>query len=483
MIHIVRSIPRSHSGASSSTTLSIVTSTEKSIEPPILEAILETEAQAEVVQPNDDSMASRALIVLDHLGAIYPVETGRAIAPVTMSPTMKDLYQNLMVQHVAFNLPSTPAQQTKLPANARVVQDYPSQLLQAPLIPVRARRSLPPLPFLEVGSGLLAFSIVSGVVVVDGLKQAQNGPGPGNRTAPISSTANDRTTRVVAQAKAGMSDMEVLKSGRTLLVPGLAMGAPTGLSMGGMNLTPDQMSQLAMQQAIASSKVGTATTPPTSIIPKLNSFAPPQTGEALPAVPAGTPVPSSPTLLQGSEPQPISLSPPVFRPRSPITSSAPERKPITRQSDRPSARPSARPPVVTQPMTLPVPELPSAAAMPIAPLEPPIAPSPSPSPAMPIVRQSIMPEPVPNAAPIEELPRQAVPAKSGEPAGAKSGATQAAIQDERAAVIPTPSLTPRVLTSMRPETSDSIAPTPALIKSGASQDFVPKDLVFKQEVN
>ena len=475
MIHLVRSIPRSHSGASSSTSLSIVNPTEKSIEPPVVEAILETEVEVEVVRPNDDSMASRALVVLEHLGAMYPVETSRAIAPVTMSPTMKDLYQNLTVQHVPFNIPSSPAQKTKLPANARVVQDYPSQLLQAPLIPVRARRSLPPLPFLEVGSGLLAFSIVSGVVVVDGLKQAQNGPGSGKRTSPISSTVNDRTPRV-AQAKAGMSDMEVLKSGRTLPVPSLAMGASTGLSMGGMNLTPAQMSQLAMQQAIASSKVGTATIPPTSVIPQLNSFASPQTGEALPAVPTGTTVPSSPTLPQGSESQPISLSPPVSRPRSPITSSAPERKPVTRQPDRPSARP----PVVAPPMTLPVPALPSPAAeIPIAPPEPPIAPSPSPSPAMPIVRQSIMPEPVLDTAPVEELPRQAVPAKSS----AKSSATQATIQDEAAAVTPTPSLTPRVLTSMRPETSNSIAPTPALIKSGASQDFVPKELVFKQEIN
>ena len=490
MIHLVRSVPRSHSGASSSTTLSIVNPTEKSIEPPVLEAILETEVEAEGVRlksdPNDDSMASRALVVLEHLGAMYPVETSRAIAPVTMSPTMKDLYQNLTVQHVAFNIPSTPAQQTKLPANAQMVQDYPSQLLQAPLIPVRARKSLPSLPFLEVGSGLLAFTIVSGVVVVDGLKQAQNGPGPGKRTSPISSTVNDRTTRV-AQAKAGMSDMEVLKSGRTLPVPGLAMGAPTGLSMGGMNLTPAQMSQLAMQQAIAfSSKVGTATIPPTSVIPQLNSFAPPQTGEALPAVPTGTvgtvgiTASSSPTVPQSSEPQPISLSPPVLRPRSPIHSSAPERKPIARQTDRPSVRP----PVVTQPMTLPVPELPSsAAAMPIAPPEPPMAPSPSPSPAMPIVRQSMMPGPTLDAVPIEKLPRQTVPAKAGEQSGTKSSATQAVIQDEGAAVTSTPSLTPRVLTSMRPETSDSIAPAPALIKSGASQDFVPKELVFKQEVN
>ena len=94
-----------------------------------------------------------------------------------------------------------------------------------------------------------------------------------------------------------------------------------------------------------------------------------------------------------------------------------------------------------------------------------------------------MPEPVLDAAPIKELPRQATPAKSGEQSGAKSGVTQAAIQDEGAAVNPTPSLTPRVLTSMRPETSDSVAPTPTLIKSGASQKFVPKELVFKQEVN
>ena len=104
----------------------------------------------------------------------------------------------------------------------------------------------------------------------------------------------------------------------------------------------------------------------------------------------------------------------------------------------------------------------------------------------------MMPEPTLDAVPVEELPRQAAPVKSGEQSGAKSStksgatqdqATQAAIQDEAAAVTPTPSLTPRVLTSMRPETSGSIAPTPALPKSGASQGFVPKELVFKQEAN
>ncbi len=478
MIHLVRSVPRSHSGAQSSTTLhssttlSIVEPIKKPIEPSSekssVEAHVETPIVRPRVDPDDESMTSRALVVLEHLGAMYPVEMSQAIVPVTLSPTMKELYQNLTVQQVAFNVPtSTPASdRPKLPANTQFVQDYPSQRLQAPLIPVRARRILPPLPFLEVGSGLLAFTIVSGVVVVDGLKQAQNGPGPGKRTSPISSTVNDRTPRV-AQANAGMSDMEVLKSGRTLPLPGLAMGAPTGLSMGGMNLTPAQMSQLAMQQAIAASKVGTPVTPPTSVIPTLNPFAVPQTGEVLPAVTTGNAALSSPTLSEGSAPQPISLSPPIVRP-SPSIESAPERKPIARQPDRQPDRPSARPPVITQP--LPVPELPisPAAETSIAPPSPP-SPSPSPSPALPIVRQSMAPEPDPIASPVEERPRQAVPAQS-------SAAIQAATQDEAAVTI-----TPRVLTSMRPETSESIAP--ASLKPAASQEFVPKDLVFKQEIN
>ena len=487
MIHLVRSVPRSHSGTHSSTILSIAKPIEEPTEKPIEELIqkpielsieepsVELSVEAEVVRPmtdrKDESMTSRALVVLEHLGAMYPVEMSQAIAPVTMSPMMKDLYQSLTVQQVAFTVPITPAAShpPKLPANTQFVQDYPSQMLQAPLIPVRARRILPPLPFLEVGSGLLAFTIVSGVVVVDGLKQAQNGPGPGKRMSPISSSVNDRTTRV-AQANAGMSDMEVLNSGRTLPVPGLAMGAPTGLSMGGMNLTPAQMSQLAMQQAIAASKVGTPVTPPTSVIPTLNTFAPPQTGEALPAVPAVTPSSSSPALSEGSAPQPILLSPPAFRPRSPMES-APERPPIARQPARQPARqsdrPSARPPVTTQP--LPVPELPLSpiAETPIAPPSPPIAPSPSPSPAMPIVRQSMAPEPDPIAPPIEERTRQAVPAPSS--------ATPK--QETQAAVV----ITPQVVVSMRPETSESVVPEP--LKPAASQDFVPKDLVFKQEMN
>ena len=459
MIHLVRSVPRSHSGASSSTTLSIAEPIKKTSETPAPEPTVTAEIFSPATDPDHESMASRALVVLENLGAMYPVETSQAIAPVAMSPTMKDMVQNLTVQQVAFNHPNavTPhPDRLKLPANAPVVQDYPSQLLQAPLIPVRARRVLPPLPFLEVGSGLLAFTIVSGVVVVDGLKQAQNGPGPGKRTSPISSTINERTTRV-AQAKAGMSEMEVLKSGRTLPVPALAMGAPTGLSMGGMNLTPAQMSQLAMQQAIVASKVGTPVTPPTSVIPTLNTFAPPQavpqSGEALPAVPA---------VPQDSAPQPISLAPPVFRPRPPIESAPPVRQPIRQPIRQPD-----RPPVAAQP--LPVPELPirPAAEPSIAPPSPPIAPSPSPSPAMPIVRQSMAPEPDPIVPPVEERSRQAVPLQSS---ASPKQETQAAA-----------TITPQVVVSMRPETSESVAP--ASLKPATSQDFVPKDLVFKREIN
>lgn len=462
MIHLVRSVPRSYSGASSSTTLSIVEPIEKPIEKPILQPTVNAEVVIPIAASDDESMASRALIVLEHLGSMYPVEMSQAIAPVTMSSTMKDLYQNLTVQHVAFDHPNAVTVQPDrliLPANTPFVQDYPSQMLQAPVIPVRARKVLPPLPFLEVGSGLLAFTIVSGVVVVDGIKQAQNGPG--KRVSPISSTVNDRTTRTM-QAKAGMSDMEVLKSGRTLPVPGLAMGAPTGLSMGGMNLTPAQMSQLAMQQAIAASKVGTPVSPPTSVIPTLNTFALPQTGEALPAVPTVTPGSNSPALPQDAAPQPILLSPPAFRPRSPIES-VPDRPPIVRQPTRQPDRPSARPSVATHP--LPVPELPlSPTTEPsIAQPSSPIAPSPSPSPAMPIVRQSMAPEPSPIAPLVEERPRPAVPAQS-------SATTQAAA-----------TITPQVVISMRPKTSESIAP--ASLKPAPSPDFVPKDLVFKQETH
>jgi hypothetical protein len=92
---------------------------------------------------------------------------------------------------------------------------------------------------------------------------------------------------------------------------------------------------------------------------------------------------------------------------------------------------------------------------------------------MPIVRQSMTLEPA-EASSIEERPRQSVPVQLS---ATQYKATQATIQDKSAAV----TLTPQVLTSMRPETSDSIAP--ASLKPAASQDFVPKDLVFKQEIN
>ncbi len=410
----------------------------------------------------NDTLASRALVVLEDLGETYPIETSSpAVAPVMMSPSMEEMYQYLTVQKVTFDSPAlkTTVLETPqpLPADTKFLYAYPQQFLQAPALPVRSQHRLPALPFLEMGSGLLAFTIVSGVVVADGLKQAKNTPAPGKKAAPISSIQTDRAKRSTPVSVA-MSDMEILKSGRTLPLPANAVSAPLG---SGTSLTPAQMSQLAMQQAIAASQIGQGVEPPPSIIPPLKTFAPPQTAGPV------NPAPVQQPREEAVKPQPpISMTPPP-----PVRS-----VPIVQESIAPK---------------LPVPQIPISRSSDV-PVPPPVAvtepsPVPTPTPMSPTVQQSMVPTssetPAANVPILEVAPRQM---QSEQPEALPTGTTQ-----EKAMVPEAPlTLTPRVLSSMRPEIQEDVvapkAPMPTVnleVTPKTEKAFEPKDLVFNRETS
>jgi hypothetical protein len=71
------------------------------------------------------------------------------------------------------------------------------------------------LPWLECGGGLMAFTIISGVVAIDGLKQANLAPRPTAQTTRPSVSAQPSSS----MKGTPMSSGELINSGRTLPVP------------------------------------------------------------------------------------------------------------------------------------------------------------------------------------------------------------------------------------------------------------------------
>ncbi len=458
MIHLVRSVSIADSSSNSSDSSDC---SETSI--PKRASVVRLEPKAVATRqtaddPEEDGkvieghgeMAHRGLVVLENL--LYPVETQPAIAPTQMSLSMEELYQCLTVQQVAVNRPglnpTVLEEVNKLTAETKFVQDYPQQFLQAPSIPVRSKSMLPPLPFLEVGSGLLAFTIVSGVVVADGLKQARTMPSTIKRAEPITSP-RDRANRA-AQVSAAMSDMETLRSGRTLPMP---KNAGVGLGSGLGNLTPEQMSQLALQQAIAASKVGQPISPPANVIPSLTTFAPAPTGPV-------------------NDPNPVPQQP--APPQAPISMTPPPQRQSDRQPQRLPAPPAAREPIA--PPRQPVPQRPEGSESQFIPAPSPMpTPAPIATPGSPVIRQSMMPVPADSPV-VDNMPRPVTAPKDESP-----------VRSEE--TVSTLKMTPRVLSSMRPSASDLVLPAapiapeqPKIVAPEVQPTVESRDLVFKREV-
>ena len=193
------------------------------------------------------------------------------------------------------------------------LQPYPSMLFSAPSLQSVPRRTPSiRLPWLELGGGLAAFSIVSGVVAIDGLKQAKLSP-----TKPTAQLTPPKLTSIPKSNPLGASQMsgaELINSGRSLPVPNNAMNFPTQQ----VALNPGNFGSLSMpsgtMKTVDLSQVGTTPTTTNSTLPKPTT-APlmPRRPIAMPETQVTTsqvlPAPQLPVRTQPISQQPIPQQP------------------------------------------------------------------------------------------------------------------------------------------------------------------------------
>lgn len=238
------------------------------------------------------------------------------------------------------------------------LQPYPSVLFSAPSLSNGPRR-IPSirLPWLELGSGLAAFTIVSGVVVIDGLKQAQLSP-----SKPTAQLTPPKLTSIAKSNPLGTSQMsvaELMNSGRSLPMPNSAMNVPTRQiasnpvasnsgNFGSLNMPSGNMKTVDLTQ------IGTTAIASNSTLPKL------KTPPLMPRRPIAMPE----TQVSGSQVLPA--------PRMPVrTQQQPIPQPVSQQ---PPLNPSAFPPqeIPETPIVAPVapvaPALPTTSSNPADPL-------------------------------------------------------------------------------------------------------------------
>ncbi len=196
----------------------------------------------------------------------------------------------------------------------RYLQPYP--LNAPPSTPSLRSRPTPKLPWLECGGGLAAFTIISGVVAIDGLKQTPSGPRP---------TTAQQTRPTIARlpqnpnALPQVSVSELMNSGRTLPVPAGAMNFPGQVALNpapnspqnstapnrGLNLGTAEMNSIVIQKDLTPQATQPETTP-LQAPPRRKQIAPPET----------TPLPQqSVQQLVQPVPQPVQ---PVPQPVQPI---------------------------------------------------------------------------------------------------------------------------------------------------------------------
>ncbi len=231
----------------------------------------------------------------------------------------------------------------------RYLQPYP--LNATPATPVIRRRPTPKLPWLECSGGLAAFTIISGVIAIDGLKQSPSVPRP---------TTTQQTRPTIARLPANpnalpqVSISELMNSGRTLPVPAGAMNFPGQVAM---NPTQNPI-QSPMQSPKRDLNLGTA---------EMNSIVIPRTLEA---APVRTPQPiAQPSVA----PRRKEIAPPETTPQPPVrTIPQPIEQPVltpqaTQTSEMPpsQAMPPSQDPQFLEPSRAPIQNAPTS----IAPLQ------------------------------------------------------------------------------------------------------------------
>ena len=237
---------------------------------------------------------------------------------------------NTAVQSVVISRNTqTSSQLTNYVVNSDIttyLQPYPSMLFSAPTLNRPRRSPSIRLPWLELGGGLAAFSIVSGVVVIDGLKQAKLSP-----TKPTAQLTPPKLTSIPNSNPLGASQMsvaELMNSGRSLPVPNSAMNFPAqqiasnsgnfgALSMPSGNMKTVGLSQISTTPIATNSATNsTLPKPTTAPLTPRRPIAMPETqvttSQALPSprLPVRT-QPISQQPIQQPVQQPVLQQPPV----------------------------------------------------------------------------------------------------------------------------------------------------------------------------
>ena len=276
---------------------------------------------------------------------VVPIESAPSASQNTNAENTNAAVQSVVISRNT----QTSSQLTNYVVNSDLstyLQPYPSMLFSAPSLKNGPRR-IPSirLPWLELGSGLAAFSIVSGVVVIDGLKQAKLSP-----TKPTAQLTPTKLTSIPKSNPLGTSQMsvaELMNSDRSLPVPNSAMNFPTQQ----VALNPGNFGSLSMpsgtMRTVDLSQVDTTPITTNSTLPK------PTTAPLMPRRPIAMPEQQT----TGSQVLPT--------PRMPVRTQPIAQQPISQQPipqpvmQQPPVNPSAFPPQEIPEATIVVPVAPA----------------------------------------------------------------------------------------------------------------------------
>jgi hypothetical protein len=269
-----------------------------------------------------------------HLTTMKPI----TVIPIEGPPSAPQNTTGAIQSVVISSNTPTSSQLTNYVINSdlsKYLQPYPSVLFSAQSLSNGPRRvSSIRLPWLELGGGLAAFTIISGVIVIDGLKQAKI-----SSSKPTAQLTPSKLTSIPKSNPSGTSQMsvaELMNSGRSLPMPNRAMNVPTQQTasnptasspgnFGSLNMPSGNMKTIDLTQ-IGTTPIATNSTLPKSTTAPLMQRRPiamPEqmtTYQVLPAprMPVRTqPIPQQP-IPQQPIPQPNSqppLNPSTFPPQ------------------------------------------------------------------------------------------------------------------------------------------------------------------------
>jgi hypothetical protein len=178
------------------------------------------------------------------------------------------------------------------------------------------------LPWLELGGGLAAFTIISGVVAIDGLKQAKLSP-----SKPTAQLTPPKLTNIPKSNLLGPSQMsgaELMNSGRSLPMPNSAVNFPTPQmtsnpiasnsgNFGSLNMPSGTMKTVDLTQIGTTPIATNSTLPKPTTVPLMprRPIAMPETEVSSQVLPASQRPVRTQLIPQQAIPQPVSQQPPL----------------------------------------------------------------------------------------------------------------------------------------------------------------------------